>query len=125
MFSCEICDIFKNTCFEEHLRTTASCYSEFFQTIVALQSSEISRKHPHSFFNTAIFLIISINTFRNGCAQFYGKLVNLVSHIAKSKLKKNKTLLLKNAKSFHVYLINKHTLEMSLKLSLKATKIYI
>ena len=24
MFSCEICEIFKNTYFEEHLRTTAS-----------------------------------------------------------------------------------------------------
>ena len=24
MFSCEICELFKNTCIEEHLRTTAS-----------------------------------------------------------------------------------------------------
>ena len=24
MFFCEYCEIFKNTCFEEHLRTTAS-----------------------------------------------------------------------------------------------------
>ena len=88
VFSCEICDIFMNTYYEKHLRTTASCYSEVFQTIAALQSSEISRKHPHSSFSTAIFLVISINTFRNGCRQFHGKLVNLVSHMAKSYSKK-------------------------------------
>ena len=31
VFSSEICEIFKNTYFEEHLRTTASgaCYSEY------------------------------------------------------------------------------------------------
>ena len=27
MFSCEICEIFKNICFEEYLRTTASVVS--------------------------------------------------------------------------------------------------
>ena len=31
VFPCEFCEIFKNTCFEKHLRTTASDYFEISQ----------------------------------------------------------------------------------------------
>ena len=41
MFSCEICKSFKNTCFEEHLGTTAS---KFIQDTTLLHET-ILKKH--------------------------------------------------------------------------------
>ena len=43
MFSCEICEVFKNTYFEEHLRTSAS---EFIWDIT-LYHEKILKKHTN------------------------------------------------------------------------------
>ena len=41
MFSCEFCEVFKNTFFSEHLRTTASDFLPFIQFICATQFSHM------------------------------------------------------------------------------------
>ena len=47
MFSCEICESFENTYFEEHLRTTASKVAEF-RALNFMMSSNVytlNKKH--------------------------------------------------------------------------------
>ena len=44
--SCEICEIFKNPYFEEHLRTTASKFSLYFSSSFSISPLSLHQKQP-------------------------------------------------------------------------------
>ena len=66
MFSCEICEIFKNTCFEEHLPTDASINEVQQETHALLgkkNESHLVLPENYSHLNSTQFVVQSVVQF--------------------------------------------------------------